>query len=161
MRNLILVIYARNHFLKVQLFFHTINHLFTLKNEDKEYVEPSFYKSTFVDCGKTIKIEDIKDEINKVESVDDPLSIHQDTENSNICEVIKEEVKEEESVDDPLFIQEGRQRSESNNICTEVKEELIDDDPLYVQEIHNSGDEENDTVANEIDIVEHKIEIDN
>ena len=36
--------------------------------------------------------------------VEDPLSIHQETENRNVCEDIKEEVKEEESVDDPLSI---------------------------------------------------------
>jgi hypothetical protein len=37
---------------------------------------------------------------------------------------------------------------------------VIDDDPLLVQEIHNSGDEENNTVGDDIDIVQHKIEID-
>ena len=41
-----------------------------------------------------------------------------------------------------------------------MKEEEIDDDSLFVQEIHNSGDEENDTVVGDIDMVEHKIEID-
>ena len=45
--------------------------------------------------------------MNEEASVKDPLSIHEETENSNICEDIKEEVKEEESVHDPLFIQEG------------------------------------------------------
>ena len=55
-------------------------------------------QSSFVDCGESIKIEDIKEEINEEEAVDDPLIIHQKTENSNICEDIKEEVKEEESV---------------------------------------------------------------
>ena len=35
------------------------------------------------------------------------------------------------------------------------------DDPLLVQEINNSGDEENNTVVDYIDIVQHKIEIDN
>ena len=73
-------------------------------------IEPSFYKSTFVDRGETIKIEDIKDEINKEE-----------TDNSNICEEIKEEFKEVESVDDPLFIQEGKEIGETDEICTEVK----------------------------------------
>jgi hypothetical protein len=60
--------------------------------------------NTFVDCGETIKIEDIKEEINEEESVEDPLSIHHKTKKSNICKDIKEEVKEEESVDDPLSI---------------------------------------------------------
>jgi uncharacterized Zn-finger protein len=88
-------------------------------------------QSSFVDCGESIKIENIK-----------------------------EEMKEEESVDDPLSIQGQTNSDESENIVTEVKEELIDDDPLCVQEIHNSGDEENKTVVDDIDIVEHKIETD-
>ena len=46
-------------------------------------------QSIFVDCGESIKEEDIKEEIKEEESVDDPLSIHQEAENSNICEVIK------------------------------------------------------------------------
>ena len=98
-------------------------------------------QSSFVDCGESIKTKDIKKEINEEEGVDDPLIIHQKTENSNICEDIRKEVKEEESDDDPLSIQEVKRRSENDNICKEVKEEGIDND--------------------EIDIVEHKIEIDN
>ena len=76
-------------------------------------------------------------------------------------ESIKEEIKEEESFDDPLSNQEDRTESESQNIVTELKEEVIDDAILFVQEIYNFGDEENNTVVDEIDIVEHKIEIDN
>ena len=45
------------------------------------------------------------------------------------------------------------------NIVTEVKEEGVGDDPLCVQKIHNSGDEEKNTVSDDIDIVEHKIKI--
>ena len=33
-----------------------------------------------------------------------PNTIHQEIENSNICENIKDELKEEENVDDPLLI---------------------------------------------------------
>ena len=62
-----------------------------------------------------------------------------------------------ESVDDLLFIQEGKEIGENDNICTEVKEEGIGDESLYVHEIHNSGDEENNTVVDDIDIVENKI----
>ena len=54
-------------------------------------------QSNFVDCGETIKEENIKEEIKEVESVEDPLNIPQRIENSNICEDIKEEVNEEES----------------------------------------------------------------
>ena len=72
----------------------------------------------------------------------------------------KKKIKEEESVDDPLYIQEERIRSENDNICTELKVEGIDDYNLFVQEIHNSGDEENNSVVGDIDIVQHKIKID-
>jgi hypothetical protein len=70
------------------------------------------------------------------------------------------EIYKEEGVDDPLSIQGDTTEIESKNIVAELKEEEIDDDTLFVQEIHNSGDEENNTVG-VIDIVEHKIEIDN
>ena len=43
----------------------------------------------------------------------------------------------------------------------EIKEEVIGDDPFCVQEKQNSGDGENNTVVDDVDIVEHKIEIDN
>ena len=89
--------------------------------------------SSFVDCGESIKIEDIKEETN-----------------------------EEESVDDPLSIQKEKASDVIENIVIKLKEEVIRDDPLCVQQkIHNSGDEENNTVVKEIYIVEHKIEIDN
>jgi hypothetical protein len=52
---------------------------------------------------------------------------------------------------------EGERRSENDNICTGVKEEGIDDDTLFVQELHNSGDKENNTVGDDIDIIQHKI----
>ena len=76
-------------------------------------------------------------------------SIHQETENSHICENIKNKVTEEDTVDDPLCIQKGNKQSENDNLCTEVKKG-IDDDPLFFQKIHNSGDEENNTVADDI-----------
>ena len=130
-----------------------------LKRKERKNIDFSSHENSFIDCGETI--ENIKEEINEEESVEDPLFIHQETEKSNICENIKEEVEEEESVDDPLSIQEENRRSENDNICTVVKEEGIDDDTLCVQEIHNSEDEENNTVGDQIDVVEHKIEIDN
>ena len=81
-------------------------------------------QSSFVDCDESIKEEDIKEEINEDESVDDPLTIHQEIENSNVCGNIKEEIKEEENVDNPLAI-EG-ETTKSENIVIEVKEEGID-----------------------------------
>jgi hypothetical protein len=117
-------------------------------------------KDDFNDCGETIKKEDIKGEINEEESDMNPLSIHQETEISIICDDVKEEIEEEESVDDPLFIQEG-ERSENVNISSGLREDLIDSDPLIVQGILNTGDEENNTVVDNIDIVQHKTDIDN
>ena len=70
------------------------------KNTNIPLAQPSF-----VDCGETIKIEAIKGDINYKESVEDQLSIHKETENSNICKDIKGEINEEEKVDDPLSIQ--------------------------------------------------------
>ena len=96
-------------------------------------------------------------EIIEEESDEDPLSIHQETEISNICEDIKENVKEEEVVEYPLSFHEGR--SENDNICTVGKEEGVDDDTLFVQEIYISGDEKNNTALDDLDIVEHKIEM--
>ena len=120
-------------------------------------------QTSFVDCGESIKEEDNKEEMKEEESVDDPLTIHQEIENSNICEDIKGEMNEEESIDDPLSlqkettIQRGEMISESENIIyTEVKEEVVDDDDLFVQEINNSVYEENRTVLNYINIFEVK-----
>ena len=67
-------------------------------------------------------------------------------------------MNEEESVDDPLSIQKEKAFDESENIVIKLKEEVIRDDTLYVQEIHDSNNEENNTVVDDIDIVEHKIE---
>jgi uncharacterized Zn-finger protein len=81
-------------------------------------------QTSFVDCGEYIKEEDIKEEINEEESVDDPLTIHEEIENRNVCENIEKEIKEEENVDDPLSI-EG-ETTKSENIAIELKEEGID-----------------------------------
>ena len=75
-----------------------------------------------------------------MESFDDPLTIHQDTENSNIFEDIKEEIIKEENVPEGF------------------KEEESVEDPLS---INQRQDEEKNTFFNEIDIVEHKIYFDN
>ena len=81
-------------------------------------------QSSFVDCGESIKLENIKEEMNEEESVDDPLSIQVQT-NSDESENIVTEVKEELIDYDPLSIQEGNIRIENDNICTEVKEERL------------------------------------
>ena len=105
----------------------TVAHIERMKSKNG-IIPPT--QSSFIDCGETVKVEDIKEEMN-----------------------------EEESVDDPLSIQGQTNSEESENIVTEVKEEGIDDDTLCVQEIHNFEYEENNTVVDDIDIVEHKIEI--
>ena len=89
----------------------------------------SLTQSNFVDFSESIKEEDIKDEIKNEESVDDPLTIHQKIENSNICKDIMEEVKEEESVDDPLTI---HQKIENSNICKDIKEEVKEEESVEV-----------------------------
>ena len=70
-------------------------------------------QSSFVDCGESIKEEDIKEEVKEIESVYDPITIHQEIENRNICEDIKKEIKEEENVDDPLSIEGETTKSEN------------------------------------------------
>ena len=74
-------------------------------------------QSSFVDCGESIKIEDIKEEMNEEESVDDPLSIQGQT-NSDVSENIVTEVKEEVIRDDPLCINDttNEDLSDQNNI---------------------------------------------
>ena len=93
-------------------------------------------KDDFNDCGETIKKEDIKGEINEEESYENPLSIHQVTENSIICDNVEEVIKEEESVDE--YIQE----IENSSVCDDFKEELNEEGNVEVstfnqQEIGN------------------------
>jgi hypothetical protein len=76
-----------------------------LKRKKSKNTVLSLQRNTFVDCGETGKIEDNKEEIKEVESVDDPLTV-QEIEKSNLCEDIKEEVKEEENVGVPFFNQQ-------------------------------------------------------
>jgi hypothetical protein len=65
-------------------------------------IEPSSNKSAFVDCGKTINVEDIKEVIWEEKSVDCNLTFHQE-----ICEDIKkEEIIEEKNVEVPSFDQQ-------------------------------------------------------
>ena len=92
------------------LYYHnkTVAHIERMKNKNKNHL---LIPSSFVDCGESIKVEDIKEEINEEESVYDPLSIH-----------------------------EWERRSKSDYVVTGVKEEVIRDDPLCVQEIHNFRD---------------------
>ena len=71
-----------------------------------ENTNVSLNKSSFVDCGESIKLENIKEEINEEESVDDPLTTHQDIGNINVCEDIKKGIKEEENVEVPSFNQQ-------------------------------------------------------
>jgi hypothetical protein len=75
-------------------------------------------QNSFIDCGESLKLEDVKEEKQEEESIDDPLSIHQRIENSNICEDIKKEIKEEKNVDDPLTI---HQEIENSNVCIMLK----------------------------------------
>ena len=103
-----LVKVVKRHFLILAYYHKRIHtgekpsaHLQRKKNTN---IDSSLIRNT--DCGETIKIEDIKGEINEEESFEDPLSIHEETEYSNICEDIKEEVKEEENDEVPSFNQQ-------------------------------------------------------
>ena len=104
-------------------------------------------QSSFIDCSEYIKEEDIKEEIKEEDSFDNPLTIHQETENcedikeeesfdnpltignSNICENIKEEIKEEESFNDSLTI---HQEIENSNVCKDIKGEIIEEENFEV-----------------------------
>jgi uncharacterized Zn-finger protein len=103
-----------------------------LKRMESLNMDSSNSFNELIDRGEVIKVEDIKEEMNEVESVDDPLNIQQEKTSGG-----------------------------SENIATEIKEEWIDDNSPCVQDMNNSEDEENSKVVNDIiDIVEHKIEND-
>jgi uncharacterized Zn-finger protein len=80
------------------LYYHnkTAAHIERMKSKNTKV---PLTQSSFVDCGEIIKEEDINEEKKEEETVDDPLTIHQEIEKSNGCEEIKEEIKEEESVE--------------------------------------------------------------
>ena len=92
----------------------TTDHLNKKKGENKD---SSSIVNNYVECVESIKIEDIKEEMNEEESVDDPLSIQGQT-NSDVSENIVTEVKEEEIRDDPLCINDttNEDLSDQNNI---------------------------------------------
>ena len=116
----------------------TATHIEKIKNRNTNL---PLNHSSIVECGNSIKEEDIKEEIYEGESVDDPLTIHQETEKSYVCEDMKEEINEKESVDDPLTI---HQETEKSYVCKDMTEEInekeIVDDPLTIQqEIESSN----------------------
>jgi hypothetical protein len=92
-----------------------------LKRKESLNIDSSNSHNELIDCGEVIKVEDIKEEINEVESVDDPLNIQQEKTSGG-----------------------------SENIPKEIKEEWIDDNSLCVQEMNNSQDEENNKVVDDI-----------
>ena len=62
-------------------------------------------QNSFVYYGKSIKEDNIIEEEIEVESVDNPLTIHQVIQRSNVCKDIKEEINEE-SIVEPLEYQQ-------------------------------------------------------
>ena len=52
----------------------TLAHIKKMESKSKD-TSPS-NPNTFIDCGESIKIEDIKEEIKEEESVDDPLNVY-------------------------------------------------------------------------------------
>ena len=85
------VMYVRNHIHNILDYINIIKHIERMKSKNTNI---PFTQSNFVDCGETIKEEDIKEEIKDVVSVEDPLTIHHEIENSNICENIYKEINE-------------------------------------------------------------------
>ena len=69
-----------------------------IKRMKSKNTNPPLTQSSFVDCGETIKVEDIKEEIKGVESAEDPLNIHQVIENSNVCEDINKETNSDKKI---------------------------------------------------------------
>ena len=98
-------------------------------NRKKSIKKDSSNQSTFVVCGESIKVEDIK-----------------------------EELKDGNCVDDPLYFQGKIDKCDSENIVTEVKEEVIVNDSFRSHEINNPLEVEPNTVYDDLDIIEHKIE---
>ena len=92
----------------------TAAHIERMKSKN---IDISPTQSNFIDCGETVKVEDIKEEINEEESVDDPLSIQEQT-NSDVSENIVTEVKE----DDSLCAQEinNSEDEENNTVDDEI-----------------------------------------
>ena len=45
------------------------------------------------------------------------------------------------------------------DVKDEIKEEVIDEDPLFVKKINISGENENELEIDDVDIVEHKLEV--
>ena len=78
--------YVRNHILSKHN--KTAAHLERIKSKNILLTQ-----SSFVDCGESIKEEDIMEEVKEEENVDDPSSISYSS-HTYIKEEIKEEVKE-------------------------------------------------------------------
>ena len=64
-----------------------------LKKKKVENTDISCTQDNYVDCGKVIKVEDIKEEIKEEEFIEDALPIDYYTE-SGVKQEVKEEVKE-------------------------------------------------------------------
>ena len=101
-KNLIYGMYVRND-LSIYLLQHNKRAAHTERMKSKNTNLSLLTQSSFVDCGESIKEEDIKEDINEEESVDDPLTIQQEIEKCVVCEDIKE-IKEEGNVEVPLSI---------------------------------------------------------
>ena len=102
------------------------------------------------DCGEGEVLEIIKEEINEEESVDDPLSIHQDNEN-----------KEEDMYDyDRIDIEEFKIEPDSNVNEIEYKDESDQNNVNAVNnllEINNVDEEVVDNIEENVDEVEGNV----
>ena len=81
----------------------TDDHVERMKSDDTDI---TLTQSSFVDCGKSIKKEDIKEEIKEKKSFDDPSSLIYSTERYTKQE-IREEVDEAQGYDDTDNLADG------------------------------------------------------
>ena len=101
-------------------------------NEDS-----STHQNSANDCGEGKEVEAIKEEINEEESVDDPLSIHQDN------EIKEEDMYDYERIDIEEFkFEPDRNVNEVNNLLiNNIDEEVVDNIEMNVNEVEGNVDQ--------------------
>ena len=100
--------------------------------------------SSYVDCGEDIKIETIKEEMNEEESVEDPLSIHDESVNSEDVEYLVDNHEEELNEGDA-----GNDNIEEENIVNENNDVNVDEEQVQ-ENLQVNENEEVDIVDEEL-----------
>ena len=104
------------------------------KNEENKIMNSFYNPNNLVDCGETIKVEDIKKELNQEESLMDENTLYEEMK----VEDINEEMNEEESVEDPISIQQENGNTLYEGMKVEdIKEEMNEEEsvehPISIQ----------------------------